>query len=34
MTAQGLAELERLDAFAAWRRAYGKAIERLKRAGP
>jgi pyrroline-5-carboxylate reductase len=34
MTAQGLAELERLDAFAAWHRAYGKAIERLKRAGP
>jgi pyrroline-5-carboxylate reductase len=31
MTAEGLAELERLDAFGAWRRAYGKAIARLRR---
>jgi pyrroline-5-carboxylate reductase len=34
MTAEGLAELERLDAFGAWRRAYGKAIARLRRGGP
>ena len=30
MTAQGLAVLERLQAFAAWRKAYGRAIDRLK----
>ncbi len=30
MTAQGLGVLERLQAFAAWRQAYGRAIDRLK----
>jgi pyrroline-5-carboxylate reductase len=30
MTAQGLAVLERLQAFEAWRQAYGRAIDRLK----
>ncbi len=30
MTAQGLAVLERLRAFKAWRQAYGRAIDRLK----
>ena len=30
MTAQGLAVLERLQAFQAWRQAYGRAIDRLK----
>jgi pyrroline-5-carboxylate reductase len=31
MTAQGLAELDQLNGFAAWREAYGRAIDRLKR---
>ena len=30
MTAQGLAVLDRLQAFQAWRQAYGRAIDRLK----
>lgn len=30
MTAQGLAVLDRLQAFAAWQQAYGRAIARLK----
>jgi hypothetical protein len=29
MTAQGLAVLERLQAFGAWRQAYGRAMDRL-----